>query len=257
MSSRAWREPPWSLLALAAVVIGPTLIFLAVAAQNAISREVWKGTPHVAPLTAAPAMHPQGVIAYVETGPGDPAADGPFRGCIYVVGASGATPPRRVACPGEGKVPSPIWGIAWTERGHLQVYAGQQYSDPVVLRVGAGRASPHATPEYVRVRGQREDGSFAALGGVAEDTTAVTITQADANGGRERTVVSLDGPGGYQFGEPQWSPDERWILLSDTEGRLLIVDPDRREIRMLLDAAAGRRLIDEPFLTWHQGTGGS
>lgn len=241
------------MLALAAVVIGPAVVFLAFAAQDAASREVWKGTPPVEPLRAAPAWQPRGVIAYVETGPGEPSADGPLRGCIFVVEASGTRPPREVACPRDGTVPSPIRGIAWTRRGDLEVYAGEPYANPVVVDVGAGKASPRATPESERVRGRRRDGTFVAAGGVAEDSTAVTI--GDADGSNERTIVSLDGPTHYQFGEPQWSPDEQWILLSDTEGRLLILDPRRRELRMLLGPGTGRRWIGSPFMSWYQGTG--
>ena len=52
--------------------------------------------------------------------------------------------------------------------------------------------------------------------------------------GTRRTILEAEGPKDYSFNSASWSPDEEWILLQDSEGRLIIVaaegDPNPRVV---------------------------
>jgi hypothetical protein len=73
-----------------------------------------------------------------------------------------------------------------------------------------------------------QDGSTVfAEGGRGEPRLLV-----ESAGGTERTVLEAEGPADYRFEWVAWSPDGRWILLQDSEGRLIVVsaqgDPNPR-----------------------------
>ena len=95
----------------------------------------------------------------------------------------------------------------------------------------------------------RDDGTEIDVGDI-DERAMIAVYPAK---GRPVPIVTLDGPSSYQCGRPQWSPDGQWILFSDTEGRLLIADAKGTRLRELLPADTGRRWIEPPFLTWHQG----
>ncbi len=189
----------------------------------------------------------KGLIAYVERRP-LAAHDG-------VPGACGssthpeARPPRRLGCSGDGVIPEQFNGLSWSRSGNLLVHDVAVWP-PVVLRVSAGRPLPGATPALERMAGRRKDGTRVHLSERSEDAAEISVTSPT---GRERRIVSIDGPDSYWFAEPQWSPDGRWILLSDIKGRLLIVDERGKDIRELLPANPRREWVSAPFLTWHQG----
>ncbi|NNC39189.1 MAG: hypothetical protein HKN95_00745 [Acidimicrobiia bacterium] len=44
--------------------------------------------------------------------------------------------------------------------------------------------------------------------------------------GSERIVLEVEGPADYRFDWARLSPDGEWILVQDSEGRVLIVSPD-------------------------------
>ena len=119
------------------------------------------------------------------------------------------------------------------------------------MPVHAGERAPGSIPELVRTAGRRGDGTRVYAAAVAEDITHLGIRRP---GSPKRSIVSFDGPRGYMFGSPQWSPDGEWILVSDTEGRLLILDEEGDDIRELLPAKRTRSWVETPYLTWHQGT---
>lgn len=241
--SRGAKTPPWVALFGASLLLGPALLIAAYALADVVQTDAWKPTPALASVAEDPSMDPAGVIAYVEhTGP-----EG-GRGCIFVVAASGTEEPRRLGCAGVAGVPDPIGRIRWTPQGDLAVY-DKTRTPAAVLPVGAGFAVNDAVPEAKRTRGYRGDGTLVRLADISEDKAQLALTPP---GGATKTITTLDGPDSYQFGRPQWSPDGRWILVSDTEGRLLIAD-EQGNIRELLPANPARRWIEEPFLTWHQG----
>lgn len=247
MKTEATRSTPsWALLFVASVVIGPAMLAGAVGVMHVAQTEPWKGPPEIRPITADPPLQTSGVIAFVERPPR--AGEDPTRGCVFVVRASGETPARRLGCSGDGIVPPTIARISWTASGDLRVLAGT--GQAIVLPVDAGKPAKGSIPELKRTAGRRTDGTRVYSAVVAEDSTNLAVRQPLAG---RRTIVSFDGPPGYFFGRPQWSPDGEWILVSDTEGRLLIVDEHGHDIRQLLPPKRSRNWLEEPYLTWHQG----
>ena len=236
--------PPssWVLFAIS-VVLGPGLIVAGSMALDVVQSDSWKPLPRFEPVTAAPALDTSGVVAYVERRGND------GRGCVFVVSASGATPPRKLGCAGDGTVPDPVGSLSWTDDGDLEVNALYPEPEPLVLPVGAGPGSPVAVPEVERTRGYRNDGTLVRLAELSEKAQ-ISLQSVE---GDQRIIATLDGPDSYQLGSPQWSPDGRWILVSDTEGRLLILSEDGAQVRELVPPDPVRRWLEEPLLTWHQG----
>lgn len=242
------KAPSWWMLIGISVLVGPALIIGANFAVIAVQDEFWKGTPELPAVSDEPALNPPGVIAYVEA-PSDMPA-GPTPGCIFVVEASGRSAPRRLGCSGDGVIPPVIERIAWSRSGNLEVYSAPPSPKPVVLQVGAGRRLLGRAAEIQRIYRVRPDGAVVRLADRTEDRQELAV---DPPKGPTRVIVSLDGPEGYQFAEPQWSPDGRWILVADTKGRLLITDEHGENLRELLGPSPAREWLEQPLLTWHQG----
>jgi len=84
-----------------------------------------------------------------------------------------------------------------------------------------GATGPFPTPSGNRQ--ERPDGATVRTEG-RQDGEASVIVRVD---GSEQTILSVEGaPSDYGFIEVQWSPDGEWVLVSDSEGRLLIVGAD-------------------------------
>lgn len=248
MSSHASvNQPSWPVLVVAALFIGPGLMVGTIFAVNFFHSDNWRSVPDIKPITASPSVAPDGVIAYAEhTGPYGPDAELAARGCVFVVAADGTSQPQRLGCAGDGNVAPIIMGIEWTSRGDLKVYESPPRHPELVLQVNAGQRRPGSD----RAHAYRQDETRVHLAEVTEDRAEIAITPP---GRRQKTIVSFDGPSHYQFGEPQWSPDGKWILVADTLGRLLITDDAGHQVHELLPARPAREWIEHPFLTWHQG----
>lgn len=72
--------------------------------------------------------------------------------------------------------------------------------------------------------GQRSEGTVVLAASSHRDGEARLIVRSPQ--GETTTIADLDGPEGYAFVEPRWSPDGGWILVRDTEQRLIIVAED-------------------------------
>lgn len=243
--------PSWLTLFGAALLIGPTVLLGAYAVVLDSGPARGPRGPEFRAMSADSATTASGFIAYVTRRRGGANASGP--GCVWVVHASGSQAPRRLGCSGHKGVPDAIGVLSWTPSGDLEVSTGRASATPTVLDVYSGQAVAGAIAESDRVRGRRGDGAIVRTMPSAEApgrTAQLVLTEPD---GSTRTLVSVEGPEGYSFGEPQWSPDGKWILLSDIHGRLLIADERGKAIRQLLPPRRGRSLIATPFLTWFQG----
>ncbi len=218
MTASPSPTPSWGVLFVAALLIGPALLAGVYGVSVAGQYESRPDRPQFRPLTADPPLRPSGFIAYVARPPD--AQSQAAAGCVWVVHASGEVVPRRLGCSGDGTVPHVIQGLSWTDAGDLRVSsaAGRR----AVLRVYAGRRVAGAMPERRRHSVPR---------------TAI-----------------LSRPGSRNFAAPQWSPDGKWILVSDRDGRLLILDDRRKSIRELLGPSRSRRGVERPLLTWYQGS---
>ena len=239
------RGPSWLALAAMAVVIGPAFIAAVIKVEDIRQSQPWKSPPEFPTVADQPLPGLTGTIAYAVPGEGSDRATG----CVYVIAAE--TGRRRpVGCPRDGTAPSAITGIVWTPDGDLEVYGPTGYEDPTLIRVGAGRAARGSTPEAQRTRGIRRDGTWVEVGDRTEEGAELMLIGPDDE---RRYIATMDAPPGYQFGEPQWSPDGRWILVGDSIGRLLVLDADGNNIRELVPTGPRGRWLGEPFLTWHQG----
>lgn len=158
--------------------------------------------------------------------------------CLFTVPASGGA--GREAWCGREYVEFP----AWTSDGLLVVTdwdGAPTYVliDPTsgaevdVVPAGDQFNDPDPLPYQGTARQERADGATVHTDGVRGGTSSV-IVRVD---GHDQTILSIQGaPSDYRFYEAQWSPDGEWVLVSDTEGRLLIVGATGTPAaRMLMD----------------------
>jgi hypothetical protein len=178
----------------------------------------------VIPLPEYPALSDQpdpsipGTVAYMEYD------ETP---CLFTVPASGGE--GQEAWCGREYVEFP----AWTADGLLVVTDWQAEPtyvliDPVtgteVDQVPAGdQLADGPLPYSGQDRQERADGAKVRTEGLRGGTSSVVVRL----DGQDQTILSIeDAPSDYRFYEAQWSPDGEWVLVSDTEGRLLIVGAD-------------------------------
>lgn len=243
-------EPSWLALFAAALIICPTVLGGVYGVWRIIETDAWKRAPEFRPVAAHPRLDTHGVIAWVERPPRASSDPGP--GCVWVVDASGTSRPRRVGCSGDGRVPNVISGLSWTQSGKLSVHDPAVWPAPQ-FRVGAKGQGISDVEQFERMEGIRADGTRVHESELGDEEEVARLSVTPPGARRERPVVEIGGPDSYWLGEPQWSPDGRWILFSDIEGRLLITDEKGKDIRELLPPKRRREWVSTPFLTWHQG----
>jgi hypothetical protein len=202
----------------------------------------------VIPLPDYPALAEQpdqaipGTVAYMDY------RDEP---CIYTVPASGGEP-RETWC-GREYIEFPAWNtdglLVVTDWTAEPVYVlidpatGQEVDQVPIgdLDELDARPLPYPGPS----RQDRADGARLLTEGIRGGKSAVVVR----TDGQDLTILSIeDAPSDYRFYEAQWSPDGDWVLVSDTEGRLLIVGADGTpSARILVDG------LDEwgPQAAWY------
>jgi len=174
--------------------------------------------PHFPALTDQPDPSIPGTVAYMEYD------ETP---CLFTVPASGGE--GQEAWCGREYVEFP----AWTADGLLVVTDWQAEPtyvliDPVtgteVDQVPAGdQLADGPLPYSGQDRQERGDGAKVHTEGLRGGTSSVVVRL----DGQDQTILSIEGaPSDYRFYAAQWSPDGEWVLVSDTEGRLLIVGAD-------------------------------
>ena len=92
----------------------------------------------------------------------------------------------------------------------------------------------------------RADGAYVATTGswgADDDTAAVVLVEPD---GSERPLVEVDGAGRYAFFVATFSPDGRWVLVTDSAERVLVVDADAGGARVLATDAANPAWEPQP-----------
>lgn len=195
--------------ALVAAVLGGILLF------GGISH------PAFPKLVDAPDADVEGLVAFTRYDD---------QTCVFVVRAGGGTP-RQIRC-SEGSGRS-----RWTDDGQLAV-DDHRLNTLLILDPADGtvvREEPLDTqpPEEYEEPRERDDGTRATLTG-PDGTPRLTVVPPD---GPERVVLEVDGPRNYAFVDVLWSPDGRWLLVTDSASRLLVVDAETGGARLLAEDA--------------------
>ncbi len=209
-------------------IVGVMLLLGAVAAGAFLLFRSANTAPSFVSLADSPDPSLHGTVAYLDSNYGP---------CLRVVAVSG-TPSKELECLGKDAVNAEL---VWLPDGRLLVTvpgegAGAEISQRIYdAVVGEVTAVPAAdidlenmtwSPRAVNNNGERLTATSAGGHGT------VVVTGASGS----RTVFDEKGGSQYSIGEePSWSPDDAFILLTDSSARLLVVTPDGGKARVLAD----------------------
>ena len=184
-------------------------------------------TPKFESLAAQPDSALLGTVAFLKPFPDND--------CVWFVAASGGAP-KKVAC-----VEADAGALEWLPDGRIQAtrYKGGEGTGETqswildvttcaVEAVPRDQIPPQQTPPSVASGPQGEKVSSKSENG------RLTMKMSDQTG--TRTLLAVDAPDTYAFGQPTWSPDGEWFIVKDDVDRLLLVttaDPSRT--RVLVD----------------------
>lgn len=207
--------------------------------------------PSFPSLSAQPDRSLQGTVAYVSH-EGQP--------CLWVTLASGAAS-SQLQCFDRDEEGWPS-ELTWLDDGRLRATALEETPARKVrwqriydVRTGAVVEVPPSEVVDTPPPGAPSKLSQ-KLGLDTSDSTAVnpageriTVTSSDGHvevvlsgPSPERTLLSVDSAGGYSINGPVWSPDQRWVLLHDSAGRLLLTAVDEPSTTWVLAPHSGQEL---------------
>lgn len=173
------------------------------------------------------AEHPDpsipGTVAFIQY-PDRPDVSGP---CLYLVPASGGTP-RQVLCEafGEG-------GPMWTKDGKVVLWkypSSYLIVDPTseptsVERVPGDPEGFKEAPMFMMDRAQVRDDGATVLTDRSWETAGAASVVVQSPDGTTRTLLRPErAPADYRFDWAMWSPDGNWVLVTDSDGRLIVAD---------------------------------
>jgi Tol biopolymer transport system component len=191
--------------------------------------------PTFASLVDEPDTSIPGTVAFSQWDNGDL--------CIWTVDAAGGEEPHEVLC--DGNIGFADFLPGWTAEGMLLVqdFRGESQAFRVI--------DPETGTTLNRVTMDQTDTPRDPVGRdlyTAPDGSEV-YTENDPGSPRvvvqsptgvDRTILEVEGPKDYSFNQATWSPDGEWLLVQDSEGRLLILaaqgDPNPR---ILVDDSDG------------------
>ena len=189
----------------------------------AVAAVVWavgvEPIPDYEALAERPDPSIPGHIAFLRSGE---------RPCVWVVAAAGGEA-RLLACTDDAETREGSWlggPVAWTREGNVAVQAYGPYGnrvlvfDPDTRRVlerieAEAPLLDHADP----AGGPRADGARILVNRSGR-TATLGIAPVAAS---PIEIARVTGPPGYGFSDPRWSPDGEWILVRDSNERLLVV----------------------------------
>lgn len=174
--------------------------------------------------------------------------------CVHALDASGETPPVELHCTEMRH--GWIEQLVWTRDGDLVINGSGLRGDPVeqemlIVSYPDGAIIEQTTVAAVEHREQpveRPDGVRVHVRGGTHSGTAAVVAVDD---GDERTLAEVETDGRYEFRSARWSPDGAWVLVNDSEGRLLIVDGDGGEPRVLLESTDDPWRWQESYVAWY------
>jgi hypothetical protein len=217
-------------LALLAGVVAVT------GATVGITQVQLRAIPQFPSLRSAPDATLPGTVAFFRRS-GD-------RPCLYVVAASGAAAERRLRCNGD-------FGddVAWNDAGNIVVVQFGRDTRAVEVNPQTGAVVSRSAVEDLPLF--KEKGLVLGSGETRASDGAVLEVDNRSNGrarvrvrtssGTAQVVFSTQGPRDYHFWRAVWSGDGRHGLVTDSEGRLLVigVDEARSKARVLVGDASG------------------
>lgn len=189
----------------------------------AVAAVVWavgvEPIPDYEALAERPDPSIPGHIAFLRSGE---------RPCVWVVAAAGGEA-RLLACTDDAETREGNWlggPVAWTREGNVAVQAYGPHGnrvlvfDPDTRRVlerieAEAPLLDHADP----AGGPRADGARILVNRSGR-TATLGIAPVAAS---PIEIARVTGPPGYGFSDPRWSPDGEWILVRDSNERLLVV----------------------------------
>lgn len=163
------------------------------------------------------ALH--GTVAYLHS-------DGPDGWCATVVDASGAH--RKDLLCDEWSA-SPV-DLRWTDDGQVLIELSRSYQaettakliDPTSGSVTDVTGSGIDTPPAGPTRKRSADGAQIRVDD-SHGTARIDVVDAD---GSVHPLLVAEGPEDYRFTDPEWAPDDRFIVVRDSADRLLVVPTD-------------------------------
>jgi hypothetical protein len=202
----------------------------------------------VIPLPDYPSLadHPDpsipGTIAFVS----DDAAS-----CLGVVPAGGGDV-RELRC-GSIETSTP----AWTTDGLIATLdftsAVPRYLllDPMSGQVVDTVDTDSKSPEPLVTESQTTRSDGAVL--ITENSRGVATVEIRAPNEPARVLITANGPRDYRFDVATWSPDGAWVLVVDSEGRLLIVNASGDPTPKVLVTNAARWVAAAWYIPGYEG----
>jgi len=237
---------------LVVIIVGLlAALLVAVVAFIVVAVVQYGRAPSFPSLTSHPDRSLHGTIAYVSQD------DQP---CLRVTLASGAAA-RELQCFDRSTEGWPS-ELAWLDDGRLRATALEEVPYRAVrwqriydVRTGAvvevppsevvDTAPPGASSRLSEKMGLGTNDST-AVNAAGEQ---VTVRSSDGHvelvlsgPGGEHTLLSVDGGGGYAMNGPAWSPDQKWVLVHDSAGRLLLTTIDEPSTTRVLAHQHGEEL---------------
>jgi hypothetical protein len=188
--------------------------------------------PEYSQLRNSPDASIDGTVAYVTN------ADG--KDCVWVVKAAGGQEPKQLGC-----LDFFMADLRFTNDGKL-LAVGNDYSykgfrltvvvyDPesgaqietFALSEAEGRPTVESGVQELFTSDDGFDGGF--FGGGSDGAHTVWVAR-DPEG--DDRIISRKAPGNYYFSSAMYSPDRKWLLIRDSDGRLLIGD-EQNDVREL------------------------
>lgn len=231
----AARRGPAGIVAITAATVLVVVAALVIVLLGRAPLPGWKA------LADAPDARIEGMVAFLTLERDQP--------CVGVVPAGGGAV-QVLACDATG-----FEDVAWTAEGKVVAvsYGAPSGATVLVLDPTSGAVlarsfvSDLETGGWARERVLGPEGAFVTVGPWAADRASIAVQGRD---GSIRTVVEAEGPTDYRFTAAVWSPDGRWILASDSAGRLAVVPADgAAEPRLLVES--GREAWAGSQLAWH------
>lgn len=167
--------------------------------------------PSFASLAEAPDPSLKGTVAWL---------DWSTDVCLHVV-PSGGGADRRVVCLAEVNGGAIADGIAWRADGRVEITMYGRWQKIVDVHTATVEDVPAAqVPAAAQDTASGTRSSDGRVLAVENDDGRVRLTMQDAAG----LHVLLDANGGsqYSLGTPRWSPDEAFVLTTDSAARLLV-----------------------------------